>query len=283
MQDAFVHCETLVREADKDRFLATLFAPAKYRRALFALYAFNAEIAQVRERAREPMAGEIRLQWWRDVFGDSGRGEVRAHPVASALLDTVVRFRLPPAAFAELIEARSFDLYDDPMPTLAALEGYARRTSSVLIELAALILNEGKDPGISRLAGHAGVAYAIAGLLSAFPIHASRRQLYVPLEVLDRHGARPEDAFAGQVTPALRAALAEMRLHARAQLGQAKPLLGAMPEAVAPAVLLAALVRPVLGRMERRGYHPFKLDTLPQWRRQWTLWRAARQPLRIAG
>ena len=66
MPDAFDHCEGLVREGDKDRFLATLFAPQKYRRPLHALYAFNLEIAKVRETAREPMPGEVRLQWWRD-------------------------------------------------------------------------------------------------------------------------------------------------------------------------------------------------------------------------
>src|SRR5471032_2107824 len=68
MQDAFTHCEQLVRTGDKDRFLATLFAPEKYRRALFALYAFNLEVARVREIAREPMPGEVRLQWWADVL-----------------------------------------------------------------------------------------------------------------------------------------------------------------------------------------------------------------------
>ena len=84
MADDFDHCETLVREADKDRFLATLFAPAPRRRALHALYAFNVEIARVRELAREPMPGEIRLQWWRDVLGGAAhRGG--GHPVASAL------------------------------------------------------------------------------------------------------------------------------------------------------------------------------------------------------
>ena len=74
MPDDFDHCETLVREADKDRFVATLFAPQKYRRALHALYAFNVEIARVREVAREPMPGEIRLQWWRDAFAGAGHG-----------------------------------------------------------------------------------------------------------------------------------------------------------------------------------------------------------------
>ena len=52
MADHFVHCEQTVREADKDRYLATLFAPANRRGPLFALYAFNTEVASVRERAQ---------------------------------------------------------------------------------------------------------------------------------------------------------------------------------------------------------------------------------------
>ena len=96
MADSFDHCEELVRTGDKNRFLATLFAPQKYRRALYALYAFNIEVTRIRELAREPMPGEIRLQWWRDVLGGAGRGEIDAHPVAAALRDVVVRYRLPP-------------------------------------------------------------------------------------------------------------------------------------------------------------------------------------------
>src|SRR3954451_17058742 len=137
MSDPFPHCEALVREADKDRFLATLFAPAKYRRPLFALYAFNVEIARVREQAKQPMPGEIRLQWWRDVFGAGRHGEARANPVAAALLETVVRYRLPPGAFTELIDARAFDVYDEPMGSLGELDAYASKTSSSLIAPAA--------------------------------------------------------------------------------------------------------------------------------------------------
>jgi phytoene synthase len=279
MSDPFPHCEALVREADKDRFLATLFAPAKYRRPLFALYAFNVEVARVREQAREPMPGEIRLQWWRDVFAGSGREEVRANPVAAALLDTVVRYRLPPRTFTDLIDARTFDLYDDPMGSIDELDGYARKTSSALIELAARILNDGNDAGIDELAGHAGVAYAIAGLLAAFPLHVARRQLFVPLDVLQRHGVEAETIFAGKVTPELRAALADMRAQARRQLAEAKRLIAAAPAIIAPALLPAALVRPTLDRMDRRGYAPFKRAALAQWRRQWILWRAARSGL----
>ena len=105
MPDAFDHCQDLVRSGDKNRFLATLFAPQKYRRALCALYAFNLEVARTRELAREPMPGEIRLQWWRDLLAGAGRGEVDAHPVAAALRDTVVRYRLPPNTLRNLIDA----------------------------------------------------------------------------------------------------------------------------------------------------------------------------------
>jgi 15-cis-phytoene synthase len=84
MLDAFKYCERLVRESDKDRFLATLFAPAAHRPALFSLYAFGIEIAQVAARVKEPLAGEIRLQWWRDAVGGALPEQVAGNPVASA-------------------------------------------------------------------------------------------------------------------------------------------------------------------------------------------------------
>ena len=277
MADDFDYCEALVREADKDRFVATLFAPAPRRRALHALYAFNVELARVRELAREPMPGEIRLQWWRDVLGGARTGE--AGPVAAALTATVIRFRLPVDVLAEMIEARSFDLYDDPMGSLAELEAYAEKTSSALMRLAARILNEGNEPGLHEAARHAGIAHAIAGLLAAFPLHSARRQLYLPLDLMRRHGARPEDVFAGIATPQLTAALAELRDVARAHLSQVP--IADIPAASMPAFLPAALVTPTLKRLERNAGNPFSPHSLPQWRRQWLLWRAARNPRRI--
>ncbi|OYW56150.1 MAG: hypothetical protein B7Z30_12545 [Rhizobiales bacterium 12-68-15] len=114
---AYSHCETLARTHDRDRFLAALFAPPSLRRDLCTLYAFNLEVARVREVVREPMPGELRLQWWRDLIEGLGRGEVSGHPVAAALLDLLGRTDIPKGALLNLIEARTFDLYDDPMPS----------------------------------------------------------------------------------------------------------------------------------------------------------------------
>jgi phytoene synthase len=281
MDDAFRYCERLVREADKDRFLATLFAPAKYRDPLFALYAFNCEIARVRDVAREPLPGEVRLQWWHEVLAGERRDEAAANPVAAAVLAAIEGHGLLPQRFLELIDAHGFDLYDDPMQRLDDLETYAVKTSSAVFALAAQILRGGSEPASGELTLHAGIGYAIASLLRAFPWHAARRQLYVPIEVLERHGARGEDVFAGQASAELRTALAEMRLRARWHLAAANDFIAAAPAAIMPALLPIALVPLLLQRMEQRDYDPFAIVEVPQWRRQWALWRAARQPLRI--
>src|SRR6476659_7041720 len=76
----------LVRRHDRDRFQTVLFAPAARREALFALYAFNYEIARVRESVTEPTLGRIRLQWWRENIAAAFEGgAVRHHPVVEAL------------------------------------------------------------------------------------------------------------------------------------------------------------------------------------------------------
>lgn len=281
MPDAFDHCEELVRAGDRDRYLATLFAPAKYRRALYALYAFNLEVARTRELAREPMPGEIRLQFWRDAL--AGQGE--AHPVAGPLRQVAVRYRLPPEALLDLIDARGFDLYDEPMPSLGELERYVQRTSSALMALAARVLIDGQDADMVDLIGSAGAAYGVAGLLQAFPVHAALGQLFVPLDVLSRYGAQVPDVMAGKDSTPLRAALAELRLRARQHLAAAQAMLGSVPPPALPALpalLPVALVRPALERMERGSYRPFQQVALAPWRRQCALWRAARSDLRSA-
>ena len=204
--------------------------------------------------------------------------EARANPVAAALLTTIERYRLSSAKLVDLIEARRFDLYDDPMATVADLETYAGKTSSALFALAAQIL-AGADA--EAVTAPAGIAFAIAGLLRAFPLHAARGQLYVPMELLDRHQVRPHDIFAGRSSAGLQAAFAELRDLGRRHLDAAHQRMAALPPLAVPALLPVALVRPALMRLERGD--PFSPAEIAPWRRQWLIWRAARNPARIAG
>ena len=288
MQDSFIRCERLVRAGDRDRFLTALFAPAAHRQGLLSLYAFNLEIARIREAARGPLAGEIRLQWWHDVvLGEERGSEAAGHPVARALIATAAKYPLERRRLTALVEARRFDFYDEPMQTISALELYADAAAGNLIALCAQILEAGSNTDTGMLARHAGVAQVLAGLLNAVSIHARRGQLYVPLELLERHGAGRQDVVDDRsmarkpASDGLRAALAELRLIARRHLGQAHELMRAATAAVVPAVLPVALVPALLARMERRSYDPFKPIEIAPWRRQWCIWRAARRPDRI--
>jgi phytoene synthase len=278
MQDTYAHCEALVRAADKDRYLASLFAPAAARQYLHALYAFASEIARVRDAAREPLPGEIRLQWWRDVLAGEGRGEVSANPVAAALLDTVARCALPRARLIALIDAHAFDLYDDAMRSLADLDAHAEHTSGTLFALAAQILGgaDGAD-AIAAAATPAGIAYSVAQRLRTFPRDLARRQLFVPLDLLAQHGVTREEIEARQNAAGLCGAHAALRDHARAAFGRFRAAAPSIPESSAPAFLVAALAPPLLAWLDAAAADPFATVDVPQWRRQWALWRAARR------
>lgn len=275
IQTATDYCAALVRDLDRDRYIADLFAPAEARGALFALHAFNIEVARVREAISNPMAGEVRLQWWSEALIGEARGDVRANPVAGALLETIERYRLPRETFFSLLDARIFDLYDDPMPSVNDLEGYAGETSSALIRLAGIILTGAADRRSADAAGHAGVAYAVTGLLRAFPIHARRGQCYVPLDILAAHGLTRDDAVSGNATPALWAALADLRTLARKHHAQALESLAGVDPALLPAFLPLVLVPGDLTRMER-AHDPFiEVPAMAPMLRIWRLWRGA--------
>jgi phytoene synthase len=273
VSDDALQSAEFVRQHDPDRYLADLFAPVAVRPHLLALHAFALEVADIRRKVSQPALGEIRLKWWETAI----RGEHGGNPLAGAVAEAIARFNLPLAAFDNLLQARIFDLYDDAMPTLNDLEGYAGDTESVLMQLGAMILAGGRDPGTAELSGFAGVAVAVTRLLRALPRHAVEGQAFLPADLLARHGGVAEGVTAPASAAALRATVADLRALARRRLDEARGAYSAAGDALLPAFLPAALVPIYLDRMERPGFDPLRdaVDVSPL-RRQWTLWRAAR-------
>ena len=231
-----------LKALDHERYLATLILPPAERTAVQALYAAIAEIAAIGERVNEPMAGEIRLTWWADLLAGDARGEARQNPVAAALIDTIERYRLPTEPLGNLIAARRFDLYADPMPDIATFEGYAGETGSVPLQLAATILNDGKPPGDGDAAGHLGVALAFLGHVRAFGFNAARGRLFLPLSVFIEAGAAETDILARKDTPAIRSALMQCRALGIAHLGKARAALDDVPHRLRPAFAPIAMI-----------------------------------------
>lgn len=237
-----------LRHADPDRYLSVLYAPASHRAALSTLYLFNAEIAGIRDKIREAMAGEIRIQWWRDMLAGSSEAAA-GHPLADDLLRVIASHRLPRDAFDRYLEARIFDLYDDPMPTPSDLEGYCGDTASAIIQLAQLILEAEAAPAFAGAAGHAGCAQAIAGLLRLLPIHLRRGQCYIPAEVLAAAGTSVAALLSGDDRQASLRAVAAMVELGRDHVGRFEAEARGLPASLRPAFLPASLAGAYLDRV----------------------------------
>jgi phytoene synthase len=266
-----------LRDSDRDRYLACLLSPPDKRGSLSALYAFHAEIARIRDLVREPLPGEIRLQWWRDVLDDpSGKGG-EGHPLAEALQACIKVHKLPVSVLQNMIDARIFDLYDDPMESRSSLEGYAGETASALIQLASLILDPAKAPQSASAAGHAGVAQTIAGLLLLLPLHRRRGQVYFPVELLAATGLDRDAFLSGKDEDAVSRAIRAFTGLGRDHLGKARAAASEISPLNRHAFTPVALAQPIFDRAERAGAKLFEHSILPsQWRRQWWMWRAAR-------
>ena len=243
MPDAGAACRDFVREHDKDLFLATLFAPEPAQPHLFALHAFAAELARIPVLVNDAQIGEIRLQWWADTLASPDLGEGSGHPVAEGLTSAIRVHGLPVEALQQMIEARRFDLYADAMPDMTALEAYFGETQSVLMQLCCLVLDRSAASSAAQAAGLAGVAFGLA-----------RRMCMAPSEKLVPVGRSRADVLS----------LAEMRLN------EARTVLEQMPKSLLPALLPLALAELYLAAA-RAGR-----SDVPQWRRQWRLWRASR-------
>lgn len=274
-------CEELLREQDIDLWLASLFAPAAARPHLHAIGAFAVETASVRAKTSQPLLGEMRLRWWYDTLEtkveDSGQENdgARAHPVADALIDTLDSHSIAREETAALLEAHVFDLYDDPMETMDALEAYCDHVFGAPMRWRAIVIDAEDARRQEEALRYAGRAQGLTFVLRALPRHLALGQRFIPTELISRHRAE-DDMARAHATPAVRAIIRELRERALSHCRAARrAVVGAGPARAA--LLPAALVPLYLEPMESEGYEPFQPPAPPaQWRRQWRLWRAAR-------
>jgi phytoene synthase len=200
---------------------------------------------------------------------------VEGNPVAAELLLAIRSYGLPIEPLSRLVDEHQFDLYNDPMPSLAALEAYVHDTSSALFTLGARIMGR-QSEATDHLARHAGLAQGFTRVIATLPVDASRRQLFVPLQFLESHGCGIEVVFAGKEMPQLRAALDQLIGEARTHLKTAFELLAGAPAEVRPLFLPLVLVRRDLRRMSRADCDLFAPQARSRLRTLWILWRASR-------
>jgi phytoene/squalene synthetase len=266
------YCEALVRKFDYDRYLAALFAPEAVRPDLFALYALNVEIARIAEMVRNPVAGQIRLQWWRDGVEEIFSGGAARNEILKAVTQAIARHELPKALFDTMLDVREQDLETFPFPDIATLESYADATSGVLMRLAARVLGAGD--ALDAQAREAGLSYAITGFLRALPFHAARSRIMMPANEMDQAGVAAEVVLQGRMTPNLPVLIGRMVQVARSHHAQ----IGKTGRRFISALLPASLVPAFLLLVSRSGFNPFRDSAeIAVYRRQWIMLRAMAQ------
>jgi phytoene synthase len=275
MNDSEKYCLSLLRGGDYDRYISVLFAPQDKRGSLAALYAFNLELVRTGDAVKEPLAGEIRLRWWRDRI-ETGSGEGQS-PVLTALFAAIKCHGLPFQAFLRMCDARIFDLYHDAMPGRTDLEGYYGDTVALVMQLACQILDREAASRCADACGHGGVAQGISGLLRLLPVTTRRDQLYIPQDILVAVGA---------TRAALRAPVPDIEARRRvvsAMLALAYEHYGAFaaaventPASVQAAFLPLAAVPACLKQAETLGSWVFEdMAGVSRLRRQWLIGCAA--------
>ncbi|MEP1207991.1 MAG: phytoene/squalene synthase family protein [Rhizobiaceae bacterium] len=267
------HCLNLLKSDAPDYYLADLLLPDQGRDAVIVLHAFHVEITNITLSVGEPMAGQMRLQWWAEVLNGQRSEEAMGHPVARALVNVVGQYQLPVASFEAKLEAHIFDLYQDPMGNRTAFEAYCGETRSCLFQWAALILGAKPGTDLANASGHSGVATGIVSLIEQIGQTHNNGQVYVPEELLAAVGLTPahylEPPSAKHQT--VIGALIDL---AREHETKAIEALGQLPDGAKVAFKPLALVPLYLKRAERSGLDVFKRRSdISQFRHQWALWR----------
>jgi phytoene synthase len=214
-----------VRQQDRDRFFLSLTAEPKRRPALWALFAFNHEIAKTREVVTETQLGLIRLQWWRDNIAALYQGkEPFGNPVLIEMGAAIRTHDLPQADFDALLYAREFDLEGVTPPDMKGLENYADFTTTPLNRLVLKIL--GREVSEKTLRD-VSTGYGLVGITRAAPYHAAHGLVLIPPDL----------------------PLADI-------VARAEELLIDVPNEVKFLKFTAALTRHYLQKLRRNGYNP---------------------------
>lgn len=251
------YCGSLVQKRDKDRFLCTLFADTNTREKLFSLLALYQEIARIPSLVNEPLAGMVRLQWWRDAIEGLYQGDPRNHEVIQSMHTHLDMDRFTRDRFESLLRYREDDLEDTPPENLESLLSYCQHTSSALfhLQLEALDIH---DDNAHKAAQHMGTAWALSGILRALRFPTKR--LMLPQDMLQAQQLSPEDVTRGKKLDNVKPIIQTLADKAEEELHNARRYKKHIPHEALAIFLPAIFAESYLRRIKKSGYDVFYTD-----------------------
>ncbi|MPC22984.1 NADH dehydrogenase (ubiquinone) complex I, assembly factor 6 [Portunus trituberculatus] len=190
------HCLDAVRRNDYENFLALLLLPQGARSAGVAVRAFNVEVAQVQDVTSEILIAKMRLQFWRETLDELYNDDVPRQPVALELHRAVKKHRLSKRWLRSLIDAREEQLERRYFSSITELEVYSEKSNSALYYLILQALGS-ENLHADHAASHLGKAEGIIKALRGIPHNASKRKVFLPQDIMMKHGVSQEDVIRG--------------------------------------------------------------------------------------
>lgn len=247
------YCEAKAAQSGSSFYQSFRFLPPERRRALTAVYAFCREVDDVVDEAADPDLARIKLAWWRNDVAAAFSGRPQ-HPVTRALAPIVRSFDLPERHFQAVIEGMAMDLDQNRYSDFATLERYCDRVAGVVGLMSAEIFGY-EDPATRDYARDLGIAFQLTNIIRDVGEDAARNRVYLPQDELGRHGVTEADLFARRVTPQFTSLMTVQVARARTFYARAMAALPARDRrAQRPGLIMAAIYRALLRKIERSGY-----------------------------
>ncbi|XP_028392334.1 NADH dehydrogenase (ubiquinone) complex I, assembly factor 6-like [Dendronephthya gigantea] len=224
------YCVNLVRQYDFENYLCCLLVNKQRRPAIFAIRAFNVEIAKICDSTTVETIGKMKIQFWRDTLDSIfTKGNCPDHPVSKMLQNAVEDYNLSKHWFTRILDGREENLHDNPFSNIEDLENYAEKTISSILYLTLEGLGV-KDTNADHCASHLGKAIGIVTLLRSTLYHAKSRRVLWPSDVLIQQQLSQEDVLRGKNLPAIKEATYQLASRAHVHLNKARALSSGVPK-----------------------------------------------------
>jgi squalene synthase HpnC len=164
------------------------------------------------------------LAWWRGELDAMYAGRA-THPVFAALGSTVERHAIPREPFANLIEAFVQDQTVTRYRNWDDLFGYCQNSANPVGRLV-LYLCGYADPQRQYLSDATCTGLQLANFWQDVTVDQLKDRVYIPLDIMERHGYTVDELFAHRFTPAFREVMREIVEKARALFLEGMPLIG---------------------------------------------------------
>ena len=254
---ADAHVVAVVERASSSFSMGMKSLPPAERLAMFAIYAFCREVDDVADEGGTTEQRLAELEAWREEVERLYAG-APTRLTSLALLEPVRRFRLPKEEFIALIDGMEMDARESMRaPDMATLMLYCRRVAGTA-GLLSLPIFGADEPEAPEFAIALADALQLTNILRDIAEDADRDRLYLPRELLLRHGIDPERPPAEVIRhPGLAGVFRDLAAEARRRYADAdRALTRCNRRRLRPALLMMAIYEAILVQLERTGWHP---------------------------